>query len=94
MIVLAKGWTLDSPATPTFSDVLPGSWAFPYVETAYGHHIISGYSCGGTGEPCDPQNRPYFRENANASRGQIAKIVYLSILAGPGTCTLLPTPTP
>ena len=30
--------------------------------------------------PCvAPGNRPYFLQNTNATRGQIAKIVYLSI---------------
>ncbi len=35
---------------------------------------MSGYSCGGTGEPCT-SGMPYFRPFANASRGQTAKIV-------------------
>lgn len=37
--------------------------------------IVSGYGCGGEGEPCDEQNNPYFRPNINVTRGQIAKIV-------------------
>ena len=38
--------------------------------------IISGYNCGGVGEPCiPPANLPYFRPGNNATRGQIAKIV-------------------
>jgi hypothetical protein len=37
---------------------------------------MSGYPCGGAGEPCvPPDNRPYFRPSNNATRGQIAKIV-------------------
>src|SRR5439155_797077 len=36
---------------------------------------ISGYACGGPGEPCvPPGNLPYFRPNNNATRGQISKI--------------------
>ena len=45
--------------------------------------MISGYACGGAGEPCDAGHRPYFRQYNNAIRGQIAKIVYLSITGGP-----------
>ena len=58
---------------------------YEFVETAVCHGIISGYTCGGPGEPCDAQGRPYFRQNNDATRGQIAKIVYLSITAG-GAC--------
>jgi len=37
---------------------------------------MAGYACGGTGEPCmPPNNRPYFRPNRSATRGQIAKII-------------------
>jgi hypothetical protein len=46
-----------------------------YIERMVAHGAIGGYPCGGPGEPCDPANHPYFRPNANATRGQIAKIV-------------------
>jgi len=36
--------------------------------------VMGGYACGGEGEPCGPGNLPYFRPNANATRGQVAKI--------------------
>ena len=36
---------------------------------------MSGYPCGGVGEPCGPNNLPYFRPNNYASRGQTSKIV-------------------
>jgi hypothetical protein len=78
--VIAAGWPLVStPAPGTFEDVPPTNVFYPYIETAYCHGIISGYPCGGAGEPCDPSNRPYFRWYNDATRGQIAKIVYLSI---------------
>jgi len=36
---------------------------------------MSGYPCGDPGEPCvPPDNRPYFRPNNSASRGQLSKI--------------------
>ncbi len=37
--------------------------------------VMSGYPCGGDGEPCDDANRPYFRPFANVTRGQASKIV-------------------
>jgi serine protease AprX len=38
-------------------------------------NAMSGYQCGGPGEPCDPQNRPYFRWANPVTRGQASKIV-------------------
>ena len=35
--------------------------------------------------PATASNRPYFRQFNNATRGQIAKIVYLSIMS-PASC--------
>ena len=58
----------------TFADVDATNPFVGFIERAYQKGIISGYTCGGLGEPCDPQNRPYFRWTANATRGQIAKI--------------------
>ncbi len=37
--------------------------------------VMTGYPCGGEGEPCDDQNRPYFRPFANVTRGQASKII-------------------
>jgi hypothetical protein len=66
----------DSPTGQTFQDVLPGSPFYDYVERIAGRGIISGYPCGGPGEACvAPDNLPYFRPNANVSRGQLTKIV-------------------
>ncbi|HUS13535.1 MAG TPA: hypothetical protein VM536_00775, partial [Chloroflexia bacterium] len=75
----AAGWPAENPPAATFADVAPGSAFFVAAETAVAHGIISGYTCGGAGEPCDGQNRPYFRPYNNAVRGQLAKIVYLAI---------------
>ncbi|HUS14843.1 MAG TPA: S-layer homology domain-containing protein, partial [Chloroflexia bacterium] len=59
----------------SFADVLPAHPFFVYIETARGHAVISGYTCGGPGEPCDAQSRPYFRPYANVTRGQLTKII-------------------
>jgi hypothetical protein len=59
----------------TFEDVPPSSTFHPFIERLSSRGIIGGYPCGGPGEPCGTENRPYFRPNANATRGQISKIV-------------------
>ncbi len=58
-----------------FADVPPGSPFYEFVERLAETGAISGYPCGGAGEACDGQNRPYFRPNNPATRGQISKIV-------------------
>lgn len=66
----------ETPSSWTFQDVPPGSTFYLFIERMAGRGIIGGYPCGGEGEPCVlPQHRPYFRLNATAIRGQIAKIV-------------------
>jgi hypothetical protein len=59
-----------------FQDVPPGSTFYDYIGRLASRGYINGYPCGGPGEPCvPPDNLPYFRPNANATRGQISKIV-------------------
>jgi hypothetical protein len=58
-----------------FEDVVPGSTFYDFVWRLAGRGYISGYPCGGVGEPCGPANLPYFRPSNNATRGQISKIV-------------------
>jgi hypothetical protein len=54
----------------------PGSTYFIYIDWLYTHGFINGYPCGGPNEPCvPPRNLPYYRPNADATRGQISKIV-------------------
>jgi hypothetical protein len=60
----------------TFQDVAPGSTFYDFIERLASRGVIAGYACGGAGEPCiPPDNRPYFRPNDNATRGQTSKIV-------------------
>jgi len=60
----------------TFEDVPPGSTFYEYIERLTSRGVMNGYPCGSAGEPCiPPANRPYFRPNASATRGQISKIV-------------------
>ncbi|MDQ6603883.1 MAG: hypothetical protein M3Z19_14270, partial [Chloroflexota bacterium] len=67
---------LVTPPVGTFADIAPGTAYYPFVETAFCHAALNGYNCGGNREPCDPQNRPYFRAGNQAIRAQIATIVY------------------
>ncbi len=66
----------DVQTTQLFQDVPVGSTFFVYIGRLASRGYINGYFCGGPGEPCVPPARlPYFRTNANATRGQISKIV-------------------
>ena len=59
----------------TFEDVPPGSTFYEFIQRLTGRGVMSGYACGGAGEPCNPpSNRPYFRPNATTTRGQLSKI--------------------
>jgi hypothetical protein len=70
----AAGWS-ETPTSQTFQDVAPGSTFYLYIERMASRGIIAGYPCGGPFEPCvSPGNKPYFRPNNNATRGQMAKI--------------------
>jgi hypothetical protein len=75
--VQALGWTLVNPPDSTFQDVGVGTTFYEYVETAYSHSVIGGYPCGTppAGDCIPPANKPYFRPNNNATRGQTSKIV-------------------
>lgn len=67
IIVLAQQWPIDTRGGPHFADVLTSNPYYAFVETAYNHGIISGYSDG------------TFRPGNNATRGQISKIVYSAV---------------
>ena len=58
-------WPLVTPATPTFSDVPAGFWAYSYVETAAAHGVITGYTDG------------TFHPDSGVTRAQVAKMIYL-----------------
>lgn len=63
MVVLAMGFPLHNPPTHTFSDVLPGSPFYQYVETAAARGLVGGYPDG------------TFHPNVNITRGQMSKII-------------------
>jgi hypothetical protein len=62
-VVLARGWPLDSTGAPHFIDVPTSDPLYPYIETAFNHGVISGYSDG------------TFRPYNNVTRGQMSKMV-------------------
>ena len=66
------------PPQPSFADVPTTHPFYSYVEAAYAAGIMTGYACGGPGEPCDPQNRPYFRPDNMVTRGQLSKMTALA----------------
>jgi len=71
----AAGFT-EPVSGQTFEDAPPGSTFYEYIERLVSRGVMNGYPCGGAGEPCiPPTNRPYFRPNATATRGQLSKIV-------------------
>src|SRR6266550_1040762 len=63
------------PGTPVqcFADVAPGSTFFDFANHVYEQQIVTGYACGGPGEPCDGDNRPYYRPNNSVTRAQMSK---------------------
>jgi hypothetical protein len=63
------------PSQWTFTDVPYGSTFWLWVERLSNRQVMSGYQCGSPNEPCDSENRPYFRPGNGATRGQLTKIV-------------------
>lgn len=66
------GYSEPAPSAPSFTDVPTSSPFYIYIERAHTHTIISGYACGGAGEPCPGT---YYRPGLNVTRGQTSKIV-------------------
>jgi hypothetical protein len=65
----------SSTCSIQFTDVPADNTFYPFVRCLACQGIVSGYPCGEPGEPCNPNNDPYFRPNAYVTRGQLAKIV-------------------
>jgi N-acetylneuraminic acid mutarotase len=72
----AAGFMDNPPAgTISFTDVPTTNPFWLWIERLARRGIISGYDCGGPGEPCDALRRPYYRPNNFITRGQTSKIV-------------------
>ena len=65
------------PGAPAqcFTDVLPSNPFFENANRLYMQEVISGYACGGAGEPCDAESRPYYRPGNTVTRQQMTKFV-------------------
>jgi len=85
IVAESAGWVQPIPPDQqTFTDVEPGSTFWIYIERMLLKRpgAVSGYPCGGPFEPCDSENRPYFRPNNGVTRGQASKIVANSFFPG------------
>jgi len=71
IVVGARGWPTDTTGGPHFADVPASNPFYTAIETAYSHGIISGYA--------NANGTVSFRWGNNATRGQIAKIVWLAL---------------
>ena len=69
VVVQAEGWRLNTVGGPHFADVPPSNPFYAYIETAFNHGVVSGYTDG------------TFRAGSSATRGQISKIIYSAITA-------------
>ena len=79
IVALSAGFVEPVPTTQwTFADVPPYHTFWVYVERLASRDVMQGYECGSAGEPCDDQNRPYFRPYDNTNRGQLMKIVNMA----------------
>ena len=66
----------DPVPSQAFEDVPSGSTFYDFVGRLASRGYVGGYPCGAPNEPCNPPNNlPYFRPNANVTRGQLSKIV-------------------
>jgi hypothetical protein len=74
--IVANAAGLEGDPTGLYYTDVPSDHPFyAWIMRLTDLNVMSGYPCGGEGEPCDDQNRPYFRPFANVTRGQASKIV-------------------
>ena len=68
----------------TFEDVPPSDRSFYcHIQRLSQFWVVSGYPCGGPGEPCiPPLNRPYYRPGGMSTRGQVVKMVATAFYPG------------
>jgi hypothetical protein len=74
MVSNAAGFA-DDPGTQIYDDVPPGSTFYAPINRLSHRGIVSGYPCPDPGEACMPTDASFFRPEANATRGQLSKIV-------------------
>ncbi|HEX9988197.1 MAG TPA: S-layer homology domain-containing protein, partial [Chloroflexia bacterium] len=73
----------DVPEGQTYQDVPAASTFYVWIERLSSRGIMSGYPCGTLpNEPCGTTNKPYFRPDNQATRGQTSKIVANTFFPG------------
>jgi hypothetical protein len=78
-----------------FEDVTPSNPFYEFIQRLFTRGLISGYPCGGAGEPCvPPDNRPYYRTGNSITRAQTAKVVAGAMNEPEPTPTPTNTPQP
>jgi hypothetical protein len=70
--------TVGPVVTQDFQDVPTSDPFYAFVHNIYTAQIVSGYACGGPGEPCGPNNLPYYRPGSFVTRSQMAKFADLA----------------
>ncbi|MDQ3929236.1 MAG: S8 family serine peptidase [Chloroflexota bacterium] len=75
--IVATAAQFNEPVSGQFyADVPPSNPFYEWIERLATRNIMGGYPCGSRpSEPCDSQNRPYFRWATEVTRGQASKIV-------------------
>lgn len=71
----------STPCPARFADVPAsgtGSTFYMYAHCLVCRGVVSGYPCGGDGEPCNGSSDPYYRPGADVTRGQLSKIIALA----------------
>jgi S-layer homology domain/Kelch motif len=73
VVVLGFGLPFYTPGTPDFSDVLPGYFAYLYIESGYHAGILGGFDAGS----CTAHGAqfPCYLPNIPITRGQLTKLV-------------------
>jgi hypothetical protein len=71
-----------TPSGVFYTDVQEDHPFYTWIMRLTGLGVMSGYDCGGKAEPCDDENRPYFRPFNNVTRGQASKIVANTFFPG------------
>jgi hypothetical protein len=64
-----------TPSGQFYADVQEDNPFYIWIMRLTEQGVMSGYDCGGEAEPCDEEQRPYFRPFNNVTRGQASKIV-------------------